>query len=194
MAQLLHMHFVFFTVFQNLKTLFSKSNMPVYAWKIFLENNIEMVLIIPRNRESEAQTFRKHHNFETSYRTQWKQLVFVNERVSCIHVWQIPFSVVPIYRTVHQKNESWIGGSLCPERIKSAPLLSVRESLVMFHCCSVYLFCLMLMRKTFAIKMFSLLFFFLTGFYNRKNPEFSSGTVWLWEGNCHILIPTRGER
>ena len=29
--QLLHVHFVLFAVYQNVKTLFSKTNMPVYA-------------------------------------------------------------------------------------------------------------------------------------------------------------------
>ena len=37
--------------------------------------------------------------------------MLVNERVSCIHVWRIPFSVVPIYRTVNHKIKSCSDGS-----------------------------------------------------------------------------------
>ena len=85
--------------------------MPVYAWKIFLENAIEMVLIIPSNRASEAQTFRNHHHLASSHRTQLKHLMFFSERVSCIPVWRTPFSVVPTHRTIHHKNESWTDGN-----------------------------------------------------------------------------------
>ena len=112
------MHFVLFAVYQNVKTLFSKTNMPVYAWKIFHENAIEMVSIIPSNRASEAQTFRNHHHLASSHRTQWKHLVFITERVSCIHVWWTPFSVVPIHRTVHHKNESWTDGNSLSRKIQ----------------------------------------------------------------------------
>ena len=80
------MHFVFFEVYQNVKTLFSKTNVPAYALKIFLENAIEMVSIIPSNRASEAQTFRNLYHLASSHRTQWKNLVFVGEMVSCFHV------------------------------------------------------------------------------------------------------------
>ena len=58
----------------------------MYAWKIFFENAIKMVLIIPSNTASEAKTFRNHHHLASSHRTQWKHLVFISERVSCIHV------------------------------------------------------------------------------------------------------------
>ena len=40
-----------------------------YAWKIFHENAIEMVSIIPSNGESEALIFRKYHNFAISHKT-----------------------------------------------------------------------------------------------------------------------------
>ena len=130
------MYFVFFAVYQNMKTLFSKTNMPVYAWKIFLENAIEIVSVIPSNRAIEAQTFRNHRHLSSSHRTQWKHLVFITERVSCIHVWRTPFSVVPIHRTVHHKTKSEQTAILYPERSKCAPLLSV--SVVPFHWCSVY--------------------------------------------------------
>ena len=117
--QLLHMHFVLFAVSQIVKTLFSKTNMPVYAWKIFLENAIEIISIIPSNRASEAHTFRNHHHhLASSHKTQWKHLVFSSERVSCIHVWRTPFSVVPIHGTVHHKNESWTEGNSLSRKIQ----------------------------------------------------------------------------
>ena len=40
--------------------------MPAYAWKILLENAIEMVSIIPSNTASEAQTFRNHRHLASS--------------------------------------------------------------------------------------------------------------------------------
>ena len=119
------------------KHYFKKTNMPVYAWKIFLENAIEMVSIIPSNRASEAQTFRNHHHLASSHRTRWKHLVFISERVSCIHAWQTPFSVVPIHRNEMKAEQTAI---LCSERSKCAPVLSVCESVVTFHWCSVYLY------------------------------------------------------
>ena len=112
--------------------------MPVYAWKIFLENAIEMVSIIPSNRASEAQTFRNHHHLASSHRTQWKHLVFITESVSCIHVWRTPFSVVPIHRTVHHKNESWTDGNSLSRKIQMCSCVKFRESVVTFHWCSVY--------------------------------------------------------
>ena len=121
-----------FMVYQNVKTLFSKTNMPVYARKIFLENAIEMVSIILSNRASETQTFRNHHYLASSHRTQWKHPVFITESVSCIHVWRTPFSV-------QHKNESWTDGNPLSRKIQNAPVLSVRESVVTFHWCSVYI-------------------------------------------------------
>ena len=112
------MHFVLFAVYQNVKTLFSKAKMPVYAWKIFLENAVNMISIIPSNRASEAQTFRNHHHLASSHKTQWKHLVFISERVSCIHVWRTRCSVVPIHRTEHHKNESWTDGSSLSRKIQ----------------------------------------------------------------------------
>ena len=41
----------------------------MYAWKVFLENAIKLVSIIPSNRESEAQTFMNRHHFENSIET-----------------------------------------------------------------------------------------------------------------------------
>ena len=88
--------------------------MPVYAWKIFLENG--MVSIIPSNRTSEAQTFRNHHHLASSHRTQWKHLVFISERVSCIHVWPTQFSVVPKDCTPSKK--SWTNGNSLYRKIQ----------------------------------------------------------------------------
>ena len=92
--------------------------MSVYAWKIFFENAIEMVLINPSNRASEGQTFRNHHHLASSHRTQWKHLVFISERVSCIHVWRTLFSVVPIHRTVQHKNESYTDSTSLSRKIQ----------------------------------------------------------------------------
>ena len=99
--------------------IFQKTNIPVYAWKIFLEHAIEMVsIIITSNRGSEAQTFRNYHHLASSHRTQWKHLLFIAERVSGIHVRRTPFSVVPIHRTVHHKNESWTDGNSLSRKIQ----------------------------------------------------------------------------
>ena len=105
------MHFVPVAVYQNVKSLSSKIKMQVYNWKIFYENAVEMVSVISSNRASEAQTFRTHEHFLSSYRTQWKHLVFSNEWVSCIHVWRIPLSVVLIHVIVHHKSGSGTDGS-----------------------------------------------------------------------------------
>ena len=112
------MHFVLFAVYQNVKILFSKTKMPEYAWKIFLENAIETVSIIPSNRARETQTFRNDHHLASSYRTQWKQLVLICERVSCINVWRTPFSVTPIHRTVHHKNVSWTDDNTLSRKVQ----------------------------------------------------------------------------
>ena len=53
-----------------------------------------------------------------SHRTQWKHLMFISERVSCIHVWRRPFSVVPIHRTVHHKDESWTDSNSLSRKIQ----------------------------------------------------------------------------
>ena len=86
--------------------------MPVYAWKIFLENAIEMVSIILSKRAGEAQIFRNHHHLASSHWTRWKHLAFIIERVSCIHVWRTPFSVVPT------KHESWTDGNSLSRKIQ----------------------------------------------------------------------------
>ena len=43
MKQVMHMLFMFFTVFKNLKSSFSEDNMPVIALDVFIENATNMV-------------------------------------------------------------------------------------------------------------------------------------------------------
>ena len=92
--------------------------MLVYAWKIFHENAIKMGSIIPSDKASSAKTSRNHHHLASSHKTQWKHLVFISERVWCIHVWRTPFSLVPIHRTVHHKNESWTDGNPLSRKVQ----------------------------------------------------------------------------
>ena len=43
MMHVMHVHFVFFAVFKNLKSSFSEANMPEHALDIFIENATKMV-------------------------------------------------------------------------------------------------------------------------------------------------------
>ena len=43
MVQVMHMHFMFFTVFKSLKSSFSEDNMPGHALDIFIENATKIV-------------------------------------------------------------------------------------------------------------------------------------------------------
>ena len=43
MVHLMHMHFMFFAVFKNLKSSFSGDNMLEHVLDIFIENAIKMV-------------------------------------------------------------------------------------------------------------------------------------------------------
>ena len=43
MVHVMHVHFMFFAVFTNLKTSFSEDNMPECALDIFIENATKMV-------------------------------------------------------------------------------------------------------------------------------------------------------
>ena len=62
------------------KHLFSpKTNISVYAWKIFLENTIKMVLIFHQIEQARLKTFWNHHDLASSHRTQWKHLLFISE-------------------------------------------------------------------------------------------------------------------
>ena len=58
MVHVMHVHFMFFTVFKNLKSLFSENNMPGHALDIFIENATKMVKVIPLNVKNEDQTLR----------------------------------------------------------------------------------------------------------------------------------------
>ena len=52
------MHFMFFAVFKNLKSLFSEVNMPEHALDIFIENATKIFYVIPLNAKNEDQTLR----------------------------------------------------------------------------------------------------------------------------------------
>ena len=56
MVHVMHMHFVFFAVFKNLKSSFSEDNMPEHALDIFIKNANKMVMVIPLNAKNEDQT------------------------------------------------------------------------------------------------------------------------------------------
>ena len=58
MVPLMHMHFMFFAVFNNLKSSFSGENMPEHALDIFIENATKMVKVIPLNAKNEDQTLK----------------------------------------------------------------------------------------------------------------------------------------
>ena len=58
MMHVIHVHFMFFTVFKNLKSSFSEDNMPGHALDIFIENATKMVKVIPLNAKNEDQTLR----------------------------------------------------------------------------------------------------------------------------------------
>ena len=83
--------------------------------------NVRLFIIIERGRSS---MYRKKERLDKSYAKEpllaflKAILVFITERVSCIHVWRTPFSVVPIHRTVHHKNESWTDGNSLSRKIQ----------------------------------------------------------------------------
>ena len=43
MVQMMHVHFMFFAVFKNLKSSLSEDNMPEHALDIFIENATKMI-------------------------------------------------------------------------------------------------------------------------------------------------------
>ena len=53
MVHVIHVHFMFLTVFKNFKSSFSEDNMPGHALDIFIENATKMVKIIPLNAKNE---------------------------------------------------------------------------------------------------------------------------------------------
>ena len=54
----MHVHFMFFAVFKNLKSSFSEDSMLEHALDIFIENATKMVEVIPLNAKNEDQTLR----------------------------------------------------------------------------------------------------------------------------------------
>ena len=54
----MHMHFIFFAVFKNLKPSFSEDNMQEYAIDMFIENATKMVKVISLNAKNKDQTLR----------------------------------------------------------------------------------------------------------------------------------------
>ena len=58
MVHVLHMNFMFFAIFKNLKSSFLEDNMPGHALDIFIENATKMVEVIPLNAKNEDQTLR----------------------------------------------------------------------------------------------------------------------------------------
>ena len=58
MVHVMHVNFMFFAVFKNLKSSFSEDNMRGYAQDIFIENATKMVKIIPLKAKNEDQTLR----------------------------------------------------------------------------------------------------------------------------------------
>ena len=49
MVHVLHVHFMFFAVFKNLKSSFSEDNLPEHALDIFIENATKMGKVIKLN-------------------------------------------------------------------------------------------------------------------------------------------------
>ena len=68
----IHVRFMFFAIFKNLKSSFSEDNMPEYALDNFIENVTKMVYVIQLNAKNENQTLRKYQNFAFPYSMQWK--------------------------------------------------------------------------------------------------------------------------
>ena len=58
MVHMMHVHFMFFAVFKNLKSSFSEDSMPGHSLDIVIENAIKMVLVIPLYAKNEDQTLR----------------------------------------------------------------------------------------------------------------------------------------
>ena len=57
-VHVMHMHFVFFAVFKNLKSSFSEDNMPEHGLDIIIQNATKMLQLIPLNAKNENQTLR----------------------------------------------------------------------------------------------------------------------------------------
>ena len=72
MVHVMHVHFMFFAVFENLKSSFSEDTMPGHALDIFIENATKMVKVIPLNTKKRGSNFKVPPNFAFSYTMQWK--------------------------------------------------------------------------------------------------------------------------
>ena len=58
MVHVMHVHFMFFAVFKNLKSSFSEDSIPGHALDMFIQNATKMVKVIPFNAKNEEQTLR----------------------------------------------------------------------------------------------------------------------------------------
>ena len=58
MVHVMHVHFMFFAVLNNLKSSFSEDDVPEHALDIFIENAIKMDWVIPLNEKKCDQTLR----------------------------------------------------------------------------------------------------------------------------------------
>ena len=58
MVHVMHVHFMFFAVFKNLKSSFSEDNMPEHSLDIVIENATKMIWVILLNAKNEDKTLR----------------------------------------------------------------------------------------------------------------------------------------
>ena len=58
MVQVMHVHFMVFAVFKNLKSSFSEDNMPEHALDIIIQNATKMLQVIPLSAKNGNQTLR----------------------------------------------------------------------------------------------------------------------------------------
>ena len=58
MGHVMHVHFIFFAVFRNVKSSSSEDIMPGHALDIFIENATKMVEVIPLTAKNEDHTLR----------------------------------------------------------------------------------------------------------------------------------------
>ena len=53
MVHVMHVHFMLFAVFKNLRSSFSEDNMPEHVLNILIENATKMIWVIPLNAKNE---------------------------------------------------------------------------------------------------------------------------------------------
>ena len=58
MVHVMHVHFMVFAVFKNLKSSFSEDNMPEHALDIIIQNATKMLQVIPLSAKNGYQTLR----------------------------------------------------------------------------------------------------------------------------------------